>query len=174
MAIVELLRGHLQRLHRSYEEAVQGLTPEQLHWRPGKGCNHIAFTIWHYARTADNVSRFVLQNRRPTVWTEGGWDKKFGLDRAAQGTGMSQEEATAIRLPSVEAFLPYMQRVWRAVDEYLNSINDDALSKIVTIRPQGELPVGQILTTVLLTHGFSHLGELWMLRGLQGFKGSPI
>ena len=29
--------------------------------------NTIAFGLWHYARTEDNVVRYLLQDRRPTV-----------------------------------------------------------------------------------------------------------
>ena len=62
MTFVELLRSPLERLHMSLEEAVKDLTTEQLHWRPSEGCNHIAFSLWHYVRTEDNLIRFVLQN----------------------------------------------------------------------------------------------------------------
>ena len=174
MTQAKFLRSHLERLHDSLEDAVKDLTPDQLHWRPGEGCNHIAFSLWHYVRTEDNLVRFVLQNRRPTVWLEGGWNELFGLDRVAQGTGMSQEDAVAVHLPSSEEFLPYIRSVWQATGEYLDSATDDDLQQMFTVRPMGERTGLQVLTENLLTHGFSHLGEIWVLRGLQGFKGSPI
>jgi hypothetical protein len=105
---------------------------------------------------------------------EQGWDELFGLDRVAQGTGMSPEDAAAIRLPSAEEFLPYMRAVWQSTEEYLSSITDSDLQSIFTVRPMGDRPAVQVLTENLLTHGFSHLGEMWVLRGLQGLKGSPI
>lgn len=174
MTVVELLSSQLERLHANLEDAVKDLTPEQLHWRPSEGCNHIAFSLWHYVRTEDNLIRFVLQNRRPTVWLEHGWNDRFSLDRVAQGTAMSPEDAAAIRLPSAQEFLPYMRAVWQATEEYLRSITDDDLQTVFTMRPMGERPAAQILIENVLTHGFSHLGEMWVLRGLQGFQGSPV
>ena len=174
MTMVELLGSHLERLHESLESATKDLTPEQLHWRPSEGCNHIAFTLWHYVRTEDNLIRFVLQDRRTTVWLEQGWNERLGLDRVVQGTGMSQEDANAIHIPSVEEFLPYMQAVWQATEEYLSVIIDDDLEHVYMVRPMGNRPAAQVLTENLLTHGFSHLGEIWVLRGLQGLKESPI
>ena len=174
MTVVELLGPHFERLHESLEDAMKDLTSEQLHWRPSEGCNHIAFSLWHYVRTEDNLIRFILQDRRTPVWLEQGWDGRLGLDRVAQGTGMSPEDATAIRLPSAEEFLPYMRAVWQSTEEYLSSITDDDLQNVFTVRPMGERPAVQVLTENLLTHGFSHLGEIWVLRGLQGLKGSPI
>ena len=93
MTVVELLRSHIERLHQDLEAATSDLTPEQLHWRPSENCNHIAFSLWHYVRTEDNLVRFVLQDRRTTVWLEEGWNERFGLERAIQGTGMSAEDA---------------------------------------------------------------------------------
>jgi hypothetical protein len=174
MQIVDLIHSHIDRLHGVLEDSIADLTKEQLHWRPSSGCNHIAFSIWHLVRTEDNLVRFILQRRRPTVWIEGGWHEWFDLDRISQGTGLSEEEAVSIELPSVEAFLPYMKNVWASTDEYINSIDDSILDQVFNIRPLGDRSIGQIFFEMLLTHGFSHLGEIWVLKGLQGFKGSPI
>ena len=174
MAIIEMLGPHIQRLHEALETATTDLTPEQLHWRPPEGGNHVAFALWHYVRTEDNLVRFVLQDRRPTVWLEEGWNERFGLDRVLQGTGMSAEEAAAIRIPSIEEFLPYMRAVWRSTDEYLASITDADLERVFTFRPMGEMLAIQVLMETVLTHGFSHLGEMWLLRGMQRMQGSPF
>ena len=72
MTVIELLGPHFERLHESLEDATKDLTPEQLHWRPSEGCNHIAFSLWHYVRTEDNLIRFILQDRRTPVWLEQG------------------------------------------------------------------------------------------------------
>jgi hypothetical protein len=170
MDILDLLKESCRNLHTSYDEAVQDLSVEQLHWRPENKGNHIAFTAWHYVRTEDNVVRFVLQNRRPTVWLDGGWDQKFGLDRIAQGTGMPPEEAAALRLPSAGDWMPYQQAVWRACEEYLASIKESDLENQVRVAQFGELPVRRVLMTILVTHGFTHLGEMHHLRSLQGLR----
>src|SRR3990170_3997254 len=125
-AISESLRG----LHSQWDEAVGDLTPEQLVWRPDGRGNHIAFTTWHYVRTEDNVVRFILQDRRPTVWIEGGWDQKFGLDRIAQGTGWTPEQAAALRLP-MPAWVEYQRAVWKACEEYLSGLSEAGLERPV-------------------------------------------
>ena len=87
---------------------------------------------------------------------------------------MSAEDAAAVRLPSIDEFLPYMRAVWQSTSDYLASISDADLERIYTVRPMGELSAVQVLMENLLTHGFSHLGEMWLLRGMQGMTGSPI
>ena len=110
MSMIEFIRSSLRQMHNAYDEAIADLSPEQLHWRANdKGC-HIAFVLWHYVRTEDNIVQFVLQ-RKPTVWLEGGWDKKLGLDRVSQGTGMSLEDAQSLRIASKADFQTYMKGV---------------------------------------------------------------
>ncbi|GBD11577.1 hypothetical protein HRbin23_01244 [bacterium HR23] len=61
------LAERIADLHRSLIQAVEGLTPQQLHFKPAPQVNHIAFTLWHYVRTEDNCVRFVFR-RLPTIW----------------------------------------------------------------------------------------------------------
>jgi hypothetical protein len=156
------------------DEAMAGLTQEQAHWRPEGQGNHIAFIAWHYARTVDNIVRFVLQQRRPTVWIEGKWDERFGLDSRAQGTGMPPEDAIDLSISDIHAFCEYITLVWKEAQDYLDTITDDDLAGTVTIRPHGEITLERVLDVILLTHGYTHLGEIWLLKGLQGMAGSPI
>jgi hypothetical protein len=171
--LVNFMRSGLRELHRGYRDAVADLSVEQLHWRANDHGCPIAFILWHYYRTADNVIQFVIQ-RKPTVWLEGGWDQKFGLDRIAQGTGMSLEDAQALRINSKEDFLTYMDAVAGATDGFLADLDDQALEQKTTVKPLGEIPVRNAIGTMCLTHGFTHLGEVQHLRGLLGLRGMPF
>ncbi len=172
MSRIAFMKHYIQKVHGSLDDAVTGLSQEQIHWRADEKGNHIAFVAWHYARTVDNVVRFALQ-RLPTVWMEGKWDERFGLDSKAQGTGMSQEDAAALRIPDIPAFCTYMKQVWREAQVYLDSTSEEDLERTMTIRPLGELTVERAIGTTVLTHGYIHLGEIGTLRGLQGLQGSP-
>ncbi len=173
MSVKDFLRDCLRDMHRAYEDMLQDLTPEQLHWTANERGVHIAFVAWHVVRTEDNIVNFVLQ-RRPTVWLEGGYDQKFGLDRVHQGTGWSLEQARALRLPSAQEFLEYARQVWRSVDEFLAGIDEDYLEQTVTIKPLGDMKVRNAIGNVCMTHGFTHLGEIQHLRGLMGLRGAAV
>ena len=56
----------------------------------------------------------------------------------------------------------------------MSSVAEEELSRDVLVKPLGQLPLVKVLDTTLLTHVFSHLGEIWALKGLQGLKGNPI
>jgi hypothetical protein len=174
MNLTEFLRAELTRMHQQYDRALGDLSPDQWHWIPeGKG-NSIAFTAWHYVRTEDNIVRYILQNRRPTVWMENGWPDKLGLPPVAQGTGMPVPEAQALRIPDTAAFLDYMHAVWRSTDEWLADPDESQFSQPVMVRPLGEMPKIRALGQVCLSHGFGHLGEIDHIRALIDLPGIGI
>jgi hypothetical protein len=168
MTGLELMKAELGRLHTAFDKALDGLSPEQLHRIPAghPRANHIAWGIWHYVRTEDNVVRYILQNRRPIVWQEGGYADKLGLPPVAQGTGMSTAEAQALRIKDVGLFREYMQRVWASTDEFLARVDPAALDATVTIKPLGDMPGIRALAQVCVSHGFTHAGEIELARTL--------
>src|SRR5205085_5020916 len=106
MTLAEFVQAELKRLHTLLDGSFSGLTAQQLHTIPAghPRANTIAWALWHYARTEDNVVRLVLQDRRPTVWQEGGYADKLGLPPVAQGTGMSPEAAQGFRTRNLDPF----------------------------------------------------------------------
>jgi len=170
MTAQEFIHMELRRLHKMLDTSMSDLTPEQLHTVPGghPKTNTIAWVIWHVVRTEDNVVRFVVQGRRPTVWAEGGYAEKLGLPPVAQGTGMSTEDAHALRIRDVQVFREYMQKVWASTEEFFAAADDAVFAKTVTVKPLGEMPVARALGQVCASHGMMHYGELELARTLVG------
>jgi hypothetical protein len=173
MEAIEFIRDQMRGLHTLFDRVTADLSDEQLHHLARPGVKPIAFCLWHYVRTEDNIIRFVLQHR-PTVWMERGWDVRLGLDSRAQGTGMSEADASAFRIGSLADFRAYMTAVWAATDEYLKTLDPAAADRRVTIKPVGEMSLLQALGGMCLTHGYRHLGEIEYARGLVGLKGATI
>ena len=87
ISAIDFVKLGLTRLHASLDKSLTDLSPEQLHAVPAghPKANTIAWGLWHYARTEDNVVRYLLQDRRPTVWGEGGYAEKLGLPPVVAG-----------------------------------------------------------------------------------------
>lgn len=171
LSAVEFIQLGLKRLHPSLDKSLVDLTPEQLHAVPAghPKANTIAWGLWHYARTEDNVVRYLLQDRRPTVWGEGGYAEKLGLPPVAQGTGMTVAEAQGLRIKDLALFKDYVARVWASTDELLaRPDRDTVLGKTIMVKPLGEMPGIVALGTVCLTHGMTHFGEIELARTLVG------
>jgi hypothetical protein len=170
MTAAEFIRMELNRLHQMFDKAISDLTAEQLHAVPGghPSANTIAWGLWHYVRTEDNVVRFVLQNRRPTVWQEGGYAERLSLPPVAQGTGMSTAEAHALRIKDVPLFREYMQRVWASTEEFITTADPAVLDRSVTVKPLGDMPAVRALGQICVSHGMMHVGEIGLARTLLG------
>jgi DinB family protein len=170
MTAFEFIHAELKRLHGMLDKAIADLTPAQLHAVPANNpkANTLAWIFWHYARTEDNVVRFVLQNRRATVWAEGGYAEKLGLPPVAQGTGMSTAEAQALRLKDVALFRDYTQKVWASTDDFVAKTDPAALDEIITVKPLGDMPKIRALGQTCASHGMTHAGEIELVRTLIG------
>ena len=168
----DFIRAQLKRLHAGLDKSLSDLTPEQLHAVPGghPTANTIAWGLWHYIRTEDNIVRWVIQDRRPPIWVEGGYAEKLGLPATAQGTGMSTADAHALRIKDVPLFREYTSSVWAGTEELFARATPELLDKMVMVKPLGEMSVVQCLGQVGLTHGMTHLGEIELARTLVGAK----
>ena len=170
LSAAEFIRAQLKRLHTGLGKSLDDLTPQQLHAVPGghPKANTIAWGLWHYARTEDNIVRWGIQERRPPIWTEAGYGERLGLPPVAQGTGMSTEDAHALRIKDLPLFEEYMQKVWAGTEELLAGATPALFEKMVTVKPLGEMSVIQCLGQVGLVHGMTHLGEIELARTLVG------
>jgi len=76
MTSASLLADAFTRVRETVLEAVMGLTPEQLAFRPYPGGNSIAWLIWHLTRIQDDHVAGVVQTEQ--VWQSGEWAPRFG------------------------------------------------------------------------------------------------
>jgi hypothetical protein len=167
MTAAELVHVEMKRLHDALDGALKGLSAEQRHTIVHPKANSIAWVVWHVVRTEDGVVRWVIQNRRPPVWTEGGYAEKLGLPPVTQGTGMSTEEAHALRINDVERWSEYVRA---STDEFFAGADPALFDKTITVKPLGDMTVLRALTQVCVSHSNTHVGEIELLRTLVGAR----
>jgi len=87
----DLLADAFGRVREAVHEAVDGLTPGQLAFRPDNGSNSIGWLVWHLTRIQDDHIADVAGTGQ--IWTSasGGagaatWADRFGLPFAASWT----------------------------------------------------------------------------------------
>jgi hypothetical protein len=168
--LTKYLTGEIRAMHRLYDGVLADVSDEQANKVPEGGHQNLAFSLWHYVRTEDNVVQFVIQ-RQPTVWMRDGWDAKFGLDSKSQGTGFTDDEARALRIGSMSDFRRYMADVFAATQQYVAALSDDECSRKITVKPLGEMTILQCMSGMVMTHGYRHLGEIEFAKGLVAPKG---
>jgi hypothetical protein len=168
--LLDFLAGEIRGMHGLYERVTVDLDDRQMNHVPAGGHQNIAFCLWHYVRTEDNVVQFVVQ-RKPTVWIAGGWAEKFGLDPKSQGTGFSDDEARAFRIKGAADFRHYMLDVFRQSEEFVQHLDPEVGARRVTIKPLGEMTILQAISGMCVTHGYRHLGEIEFAKGLVAARG---
>ena len=129
--------------------------------------------VGRWGRTEDRVFKLRRGEKTP-MWNAEGWEEKLEVDPRSQGTGMTAEEAGAVRIKDLDAFMQYMENTYKAVDDYLAGLNDEDLVPIRDLRAMGKQSLFEVITGLLLRHGAGHLGEIWYIKGLQGLEGSPV
>ncbi len=170
MAAVDLseqIALHLDRLLANCRLSVEDLTIEQLNHQPSERAHSIGFDIWHVVRTVDNVVFFVFDRERP-VWLRDGYVERFGLPKVAQGTGMTDEEARALRFPEPSEFAEYIDVVREAAVARIRAIGSDGLAEVTTVNPWGERSKAEHCLQVLIAHGNGHIGRCSLARALLG------
>lgn len=157
---LQAYQGHyVGQLLESTARAIEGLDQEQLHFRPDGPCNSIGFDAWHIARTADNLIHFAFHREMP-VWLQQGLNDAWGLPKADQGTGMTPEEAYALRFPSAELLAKYARDVAAAVVPRIEGFSDEFMTERMDIKPNGNLARYEIIGQVIINHGNNHFGMI--------------
>ena len=165
MKTTDLLLDAFARIAEEVGDTVEGLSEEQLAFRPGAGANSIAWLVWHLARVQDN--HVAEAAGEPEIWIQDGWADRFGLslDPADTGYGHSVGEVAKVRT-SAELLTGYADAVGERTRRYLSSLDDEALDRVVDERWDPPVTLGVRLVSVI-GDDMAHLGQAQYVRGLQ-------
>ncbi|MCS6800459.1 MAG: DinB family protein [Chloroflexota bacterium] len=166
--LVPVVRELLQTTSRMLIDATSDLTVDQVNWLPPGTANTIGHTYAHIVNIQDRyLNTFILG--QPTIWEREGWGERLGLPETMR---MSREAAAQMRLdPS--SFRAYAERVFAETMTYLERVDAAELAREVQ-GYRGPITVAEVIGRMMPFHAISHLGEVAVLRGLQGLKGLPF
>ena len=80
---------------------LDGLTEDELNWRPNAETNSIAFIMWHTARVEDRWFQIFCQDK-PDLWTSGRWSEKLGMDENQSAVGLTADDLASAEQASLE------------------------------------------------------------------------
>lgn len=158
------------------------LTPAQLRWQPEHNDSSIAFATWHAYRAADELSHGVAM-KRPSVFATQGWEKRLPVHetgRSAFGNGFTREQIGRLEFDAGE-LIAYSKAVGEALASWAETATDEEASAEVNMPVFATVYPGydkmtriEAVTFFAIAHTAEHLGEVQLLRGLQGLKGAPL
>ena len=171
MSEVSLLRDQLKQSQAFINMMLADLTLEQANWAPPGEANPIGATLAHIYEGED----LFVSDRLRGGTTVGADGQKFGLSEAPDSylPGKWQDWARRVKVESLAELNAYGAEVFSATDEYLASLSDEDLSRVIDFPDArlGKWTLAWWISNRLLAHRVSHWGEISCLKGLQGGKG---
>lgn len=155
-------------LGRSLENAlhaIDGLSADQLAWRPGPTANPIGWLVWHLARVQDDHVAFVAGLEQ--VWTAQGHAAALDLpyEDGDIGYGHSTEQVGALRVEAPR-LAAYVEAVTRQSTAWLER-GDHDWDRVVDDRWDPPVTLTVRLVSVV-DDCAQHAGQAGYVRGLLG------
>ena len=145
---------------------VDGLSTDDLLWRPDADGNSIGWLVWHLTRVQDDHLAGVAGDEQ--VYTADGWASRFGLPYAddALGYGQSSEEVGAFVLDDPALLTGYHAAVQEMTARVVERIQAaDGFDRVVDERWDPPVTVAVRLVSVV-GDTMQHVGQAAYLKGL--------
>ncbi|NVI90538.1 DUF664 domain-containing protein [Actinomadura sp. BRA 177] len=165
MTSAHLLTDGFDRVQGVVHGAAGGLTAQQLAYRPADGANSIAWLVWHLTRVQDDHVADAAGTAQ--VWTEDGWDGRFGLplDASDTGYGHTGDEVAAVQVESAELLTGYHDAVHDRTVKYVSALTDGDLERVVDRAWDPPVTLAVRLVSVI-SDDLQHAGQASYVRGL--------
>lgn len=165
MGAREVLVDAFDRVQKVVHSVVKELDQEGLAFRPEADANSIGWLGWHLTRVQDDhVSELA---GREQTWISEGWYERFGMepDPLNTGFGHTSEQVAAVRPETPELVLGYYDAVATRTREYLATVDDEELERIIDRSYDPPVSVGVRLVSVI-ADDLQHAGQAAYVRGI--------
>ena len=177
----EILTSGYEGVLKVLENAVDGMSEEDLNWQPRSDCNSIGWLVWHLTRWHDvMISSFMGEEE---LWVKDRWHERFGqsADDGDHGSGHDVEDLAVFKSPDAATLIGYHQAVLERSKQYFPSISATDMDRETESMPFKKPPkyemmllpepkVGLMLMR-LLSGSLQHAGQASYVRGLHEGKG---
>lgn len=159
---VTMVLDAFSRVAATVHDAVTGLTPEQLAWRPAPEANPIGWTVWHLSRVLDDHLADLAGTAQ--VWPS--WVGGIEAPYANQEFGYGHTPAQVGQLRATDdGLLDYWNQVHQRAREIVMGLAADDPERIVDSRFDPPVTLAARLVS-LMDEGSQHAGQVAYLRGL--------
>lgn len=163
MDAIGFISDCLAQVHLRLMATCEGLSSEQLLWRPAPTANNIGFILWHLARGED-ARVTETGNLGEDIWASDSWHEKFGQPATAPDPG-DRMRLRGLAIPSLEVLVGYAEAVERRTARYVSGLIPEDLDKTPDPARPDHTVAGSLRH--LITHKNNHHGQIDYLRGLQ-------
>jgi len=167
MDVAALLLDLYGRIPPLVDEAVDGVTADELANRPSGDANSIGWLVWHLTRVQDHHVAELLDAEQ--LWASGPWAAELGLGADSHNTGYGHTPAdvATIRPDGPDVLLDYFRAVDARTRELLRGVTAAELDRVVDRRWDPPVTLGVRLVSVA-DDCLQHVGQAAYVRGLLG------
>ena len=167
----ELLLDGYGRIAEALEEALGGLTQDDLNQQPHPDCNSMGWLAWHLTRVQDDHIADLIGEKQ--LWLSEGWHSR--LNRASDpkdiGFGHTSEDIAAFKSPDADTILGYHHAVLDRTGRYISSLSATDLDRELNEPWFQPLPTVGVRLISVLADDLQHIGQIAYARGLLKGKG---
>lgn len=159
-----LLIDAFGRVRETVHDCVEGLSRRELTYRADEQANTICWLVWHLTRIQDDHIAGVAGSEQ--VWLGQGWVDRFALplEPHDHGYGHTSGQVASVDVPA-DLLLGYHDAVHGRVVDYLHTLNDDELPRIVDRSWNPPVTLAVRLVSVV-NDSTQHAGQAAFVRGL--------
>jgi hypothetical protein len=163
----ELLADGFGRIRENVADALEGLVPAQLSYRPDAAANPVSWLVWHLTRIQDDHLAAAFGAKQ--VWSANAWAVRFGLPAGMMdhGYGHTTEQVATVAAATASAdlLLEYHQETYAQSLKLISDVSDADLDRVVDTRWTPPVTLGVRLMSVL-NDDMQHAGQAAYVRGL--------
>ena len=164
MASSDVLVDAFERIRDAVYPAVNGLSVQQLAFRPDGESNSIAWLVWHLTRIQDDHVTGLHGGTQ--AWTAGGWSssslsarpRRHRLRPRARRCGQGHP-------PTPPLLLGYFEEVHEKTVAYLRAVSDADLEQVIDASWDPPVTIGVRLVSVI-ADDLQHVGQAAYVRGV--------
>ena len=164
MEFKDFILDEFDRVKRATTRVLDGLTFQEIMWRPGPETNSIGVILFHTIRSEDSFINARAQGK-PQVWDSGKWFEKVGLPQTDTGN-YTREQLAKFACPQIADLMAYADAVRAQTLQYIAGLTPDMFDKTVNVGRIGDISIGRVFSLVLI-HAAQHTGEISYIRGVQ-------
>lgn len=171
----EILLNQLKGAHEAFLGTMDGVTNDVAQYQPAGTANPIAGTFAHLTFSEDMFIHLFLKKDQPLFETA--FKEKTG---ASELHPMEWEVAYPKWLREVKvdmpAFMEYTKAVFENSEKYVESLSDEDLERDADMSSfgMGTRKFYDVISNMITGHVSGIMGEISVLKGIQGLKGYPF
>jgi uncharacterized damage-inducible protein DinB len=164
MSSADVLVDAFQRIRDAVHPATNGLSRDELAYRPGPEGNSIAWLVWHLARVQDDHVAALAGAEQ--IWLSKGWAERFALPLPFSDTGYGHAPDEVGKVVADAALLlGYFEDVHEKTLSFVESLREEDLARVVDRSWDPPVTVAARLVSVV-ADDLQHAGQAAYVRGI--------